>query len=173
MSTKDMFTSRVSNLHYVTLEVDMPYAELLKGFFSVMKSASHGYASLQYGSFSYKPTELVKVDIHVNHEIVAPLSFLEIPERARDRSITMLETLKKSIPPHIFSIPLQAMIGGKVIAREDIPAYKKDVTAKLYGGDITRKMKLRNNQQKKKREMKETGKVRIPGEAFLKIINVG
>lgn len=172
MSTKDTFTSHASNLNYVTLEVDMPYAELLKGFFSIMKSVSHGYASLQYGDFTYKPTELVKVDIYVNHEIVAPLSFLEIPERARDRSITMLETLKKSIPPHIFSIPLQAMIGGKVLAREDIPAYKKDVTAKLYGGDITRKMKLRNNQQKKKkREMKMTGKVRIPSEAFLKIIN--
>ncbi|MCC7304502.1 elongation factor 4 [bacterium] len=171
MTTKDTFTSHASNLNYVTLEVDMPYAELLKGFFSVMKSASHGYASLQYGNFTYKPTELVKVDVYVNHEIVAPLSFLEIPERARDRSVSMLETLKKSIPPHIFSIPLQAMVGGKVLAREDIAAYKKDVTAKLYGGDITRKMKLRNNQQKKKREMKITGKVRIPSEAFLKIIN--
>lgn len=173
MSTRDTFTSHVSKLHYVTLEVDMPYAELLKGFFSTMKSVSHGYASLQYGTFTYKPTQLVKVDIYVNHDIVAPLSFLEIPERARDRSISMLETLKKSIPPHIFSIPLQAIIGGKVLAREDIPAYKKDVTAKLYGGDITRKMKLRTNQQKHKREMKETGKVRIPSEAFLKIINVG
>jgi GTP-binding protein LepA len=171
MATRDTFTSHVSKLHYVTLEIDMPYAELLKGFFSVMKSASHGYASLQYGAFTYKPTQLVKVDIYVNHDIVAPLSFLEIPERARDRSVSMLETLKKSIPPHIFSIPLQAIVGGKVLAREDIPAYKKDVTAKLYGGDITRKMKLRTNQQKHKREMKETGKVRIPSEAFLKIIN--
>jgi len=173
MATRDTFTSHVSKLHYVTLDVDMPYAELLKGFFSVMKSASHGYASLQYRTFTYKPTQLVKVDVYVNHEIVAPLSFLEIPERARDRSVSMLETLKKSIPPHIFSIPLQAMIGGKVLAREDIAAYKKDVTAKLYGGDITRKMKLRTNQQKHKREMKMTGKVRIPSEAFLKIINVG
>lgn len=173
MNTKDTFTSQVSNLNYVTLEIDMPYAELLKGFFSLMKSASHGYASLQYGQFTYKRTELVKVDIYVNHDIVAPLSFLEIPERARERSISMLETLKKSIPPHIFSIPLQAMIGGKVIAREDIGAYKKDVTAKLYGGDITRKMKLRNNQQKNKKEMRMTGKVRIPSEAFLKIINTG
>lgn len=171
MNTKDTFTSHVSNLNYVTLEIDMPYAELLKGFFSVMKSASHGYASLQYGNFTYKPTQLVKVDIHVNHDIVPPLSFLEIPERARDRAVSMLETLKKSIPPHIFSIPLQAMVGGKVLAREDVAAYKKDVTAKLYGGDITRKMKLRNNQQKKKREMKITGKVRIPSEAFIKIIN--
>lgn len=171
MNTKDTFTSHVSNLNYVTLEIDMPYAELLKGFFSVMKSASHGYASLQYGNFTYKPTQLVKVDIHVNHDIVPPLSFLEIPERARDRAVSMLETLKKSIPPHIFSVPLQAMVGGKVLAREDVAAYKKDVTAKLYGGDITRKMKLRNNQQKKKREMKITGKVRIPSEAFIKIIN--
>lgn len=171
MNTRDTFTSHVSNLNYVTLEIDMPYAELLKGFFSVMKSASHGYASLQYGNFTYKPTQLVKVDIHVNHDIVPPLSFLEIPERARERAVSMLETLKKSIPPHIFSIPLQAMVGGKVLAREDVAAYKKDVTAKLYGGDITRKMKLRNNQQKKKREMKVTGKVRIPSEAFIKIIN--
>lgn len=173
MSTKDTFSSRVSGLNYITLEVDLPYAELLKGFFSAMKSSSHGYASLQYGNFTYRPTTLAKVDIFVNHEIVAPLSFLEIPERARERAISMLETLKKSVPPHIFSIPLQAMIGGKVIAREDIAAYKKDVTAKLYGGDITRKMKLRNNQQKKKREMKMTGKVHIPSEAFLKIINTG
>lgn len=171
MTTKDTFTSHVSNLNYVTLEVDMPYAELLKGFFSALKSASHGYASLQYGNFSYRPTTLSKVDIYVNHDIVAPLSFLEIPDRAHERASAMLESLKKSVPPHIFSIPLQAMIGGKVIAREDIPAYKKDVTAKLYGGDITRKMKLRNNQQKKKREMKITGKVRIPSEAFIKIIN--
>lgn len=171
MSTRDTFTSHVSNLNYVTLEVDMPYAELLKGFFSILKSSSHGYASLQYGTFTYKPTQLVKVDVHVNHEIVAPLSFLEIPERARDRAVSMLETLKKSIPPHIFSIPLQAMVGGKVLAREDVAAYKKDVTAKLYGGDITRKMKLRNNQAKKKREMKLTGKVHIPSEAFIKIIN--
>jgi GTP-binding protein LepA len=171
MTTRDMFTSHVSNLNYLILEVEMPYAELLKGFFSALKSSSHGYASLQYGSFSYKPTELVKVDIYVNHEIVAPLSYLEIPERSRERAVTMLETLKKNVSPHIFSIPLQALIGGKVIAREDIPAYKKDVTAKLYGGDITRKMKLRNNQQKKKREMKVGGKVHIPSEAFIKIIN--
>lgn len=173
MNTRDTFTSHVSNMNYVTLEVDMPYAELLKGFFSILKSASHGYASLQYGNFSYKPTQLVKVDVYVNHDIVAPLSFLEIPERARDRSVSMLATLKKEIPRHIFSIPLQAMIGGKVLAREDIPAFKKDVTAKLYGGDITRKMKLRNNQAEKKREMKGVGKVRIPSAAFLKIINVG
>lgn len=171
MNTKDTFSSHISNLHYVTLEVDMPYAELLKGFFSAMKSSSHGYASLQYGDFTYKPTQLSKVDIYVNHEIVAPLSFLEIPERARERSVAMLETLKKNIPPHIFSIALQAMVGGKVIAREDVAAYKKDVTAKLYGGDITRKMKLRNNQAKKKREMKLSGRVNIPSEAFLKIIN--
>jgi GTP-binding protein LepA len=171
MNTRDTFSSHVSNLNYITLDVDMPYAELLKGFFSALKSNSHGYASLLYSNFTYRPTELSKVDVYVNHEIVAPLSFLEIPERARDRAIAMLATLKTSIPRHIFSIPLQALIGGKVIAREDIPAYKKDVTAKLYGGDITRKMKLRNNQAKKKHEMKLSGKVHIPSEAFIKIIN--
>jgi len=171
MKTRDTFSSATGQLNYVTLEVDMPYAELLKGFFSTMKSASRGYASLQYGEFTYKPTELSKVDVYVNKEIVAPLSFLEIPEKTRQRALSMLATLKESIPRHIFSIPLQAMIGGKVIAREDIRAFKKDVTAKLYGGDITRKMKLRTNQAKKKKGMKDEGSVRIPSEAFIKIMN--
>lgn len=170
LETKDVFSSTVSGLHYVSLIVDLPFAELLKGFFNTLKSISHGYASLQYGKLSYRKTSLVKVDIYVKGEIVPPLSFLEIPEKARERAENILKNLKETIPPHMFTIPIQAAIGGKIIAREDVRSYKKDVTAKLYGGDITRKNKLRDNQKQKKKEMQSVGKVRIPPQSFISII---
>lgn len=171
MNTRDLYASKFSSLNYVVLDIEMPFAELLKGFFNTLKSVSHGYASFQYGDITYKQTELVKVDVMVNRDIVPPLSFLEIPEKARERSNSILASLKKSIPPHVFAIPLQAAIGSKIIAREDISAFRKNVTGKLYGGDITRKKKLLENQKKKKKEMQIGGRVQIPSDAFIKVIN--
>jgi len=170
MNTRDIFTSKHTNMNYVVLEVEMPYAELLKGFFNTLKSVSHGFASLNYNEINYKATKLVKVDVYVHHELIPNLSFLEIPEKARERAAKILLTLKENLDPHIFSIALQAAIGGKFIAREDVKAYKKDVTAKLYGGDITRKMKLRVNQKLKKKEMQNSSRVNIPPEAYIKVI---
>ncbi|WKZ30331.1 MAG: translation elongation factor 4 [Candidatus Dojkabacteria bacterium] len=171
LNTRDLYSSQFSSYNYVVLDIEMPFAELLKGFFNTLKSVSHGFASFQYGDISYRETKLIRIDILVNKEIVPPLSFLDIPERAVERASSMLNTLKKTIPPHVFSIPLQATVGGKIIAREDVSAFRKNVTGKLYGGDITRKKKLLENQKKKKKEMQIAGKVRIPSETFIKIIN--
>lgn len=173
MNTRDLYSSQFSSYNYVILDLEMPFAELLKGFFNTLKSVSHGFASFQYGGIEYRETELVKVDVMVNREVVPPLSFLEIPERSRERAMSILSTLKKSIPPHVFGIPIQATVGAKIIAREDISAFRKNVTGKLYGGDITRKRKLLENQKKKKKEMQIGGKVRIPPDTFIKIINGG
>jgi len=169
-NTRDLYSSQFS-YSYIVLDVDMPFAELLKGFFNTLKSISHGFASFQYGDIYYKETTLQKVDIMVNKEIIPPLSFLDIPDKVQERSNNILATLKKAIPPHIFAIPLQAAIGGKIIAREDISAFRKNVTGKLYGGDYSRKKKLLENQKKKKKEMQLGTKVTIPSDTFIKVIN--
>ncbi len=169
-NTRDLYSTQFS-YSYVVLDIEMPFAELLKGFFNTLKSISHGFASFQYGEVSYRATSLVKVDIMVNREVIPPLSFLDIPDKVQERATNILATLKKAIPPHIFAIPLQATIGSKIIAREDISAFRKNVTGKLYGGDITRKKKLLQNQKKKKKEMQLGSKVNIPSDTFIKVIN--
>lgn len=158
------------NLQYVTLEYDMPLASLISNFFDQMKNLSSGYASMEYEFIDFFPVDLVKVVIMVHHEEVPALDFLETREGARSRAVKMLEVVKDVIPRQQFAVPLQAAIGGKIIAREDVSAFRKDVTAKLYGGDYSRKKKLLEKQKKGKKRLKQVGKVNIPQEAFLAIL---
>jgi GTP-binding protein LepA len=155
---------------YVTLEYDMPLASLISNFFDQMKNITSGYASMEYEFIDYFPVDVVKVSILVNHEEVSALNFLEVRELARAKSVKLLEEMKKAIPRQQFPIPLQASIGAKIIAREDISAFRKDVTAKLYGGDYSRKKKLLEKQKKGKKRLKQVGRVSLPQEAFLAIL---
>lgn len=155
---------------YIVLEYDIPLASLISNFFDLMKNISSGYASMEYEFIDYFPSDIVKVSILVNHEEVPVLNFLEVREGARTKAIKLLEEMKRVIPRQQFSIPLQATIGSQIIAREDVKAFRKDVTAKLYGGDYSRKKKLLEKQKKGKKRLKQIGQVNIPQEAFLAIL---
>lgn len=162
--------SETLNEVYVKLEYDMPLASLISDFFDTLKNISSGYASMEYELIDFFPVDLVKVSVLVNREEIPALSFLETKEAARAKAAKLLSIMKEVISRQQFQVPLQAAIGGKIIAREDIKALKKDVTAKLYGGDITRRMKLWEKQKKGKKRLKQIGKVSIPQEAFLAIL---
>jgi GTP-binding protein LepA len=155
---------------YIILEYDIPLASLVSNFFDLLKNKSSGYASMEYELIDFFPVDLVKVSILVNHEEIPALSFLETKDLAQTRSSKLLEIMKKEIPRQQFPIPLQAAIGGKIIAREDVKGFRKDVTAKLYGGDYTRRLKLLEKQKKGKKRLKQIGQVNIPQEAFLSIL---
>ena len=155
---------------YIVLEYDIPLASLISNFFDVLKNISSGYASMEYEFIDYFPVDLVKVYVLVNHEEIPALSFLETRDRARSKAVKLLEVMKDEIPRQQFSIPLQAAIGSSVIAREDVKAFRKDVTAKLYGGDYSRKKKLLEKQKAGKKRLKRVGQVNIPQEAFLAIL---
>jgi len=155
---------------YINLEYDMPLASLISNFFDLLKNISSGYASMEYDFIDFFPVKLVKVAILVNHEEIPALSFLETEEYARPKAAKLLEVMKGEIPRQQFPIPLQAAIGAKIIAREDVKAFRKDVTAKLYGGDYTRRLKLLEKQKKGKKRLKMIGRVNIPQEAFLSIL---
>ena len=155
---------------YIVLEYDIPLASLISNFFDVLKNISSGYASMEYEFIDYFPVDLVKVYVLVNHEEIPALSFLETRDRARSKAVKLLEVMKDEIPRQQFSIPLQAAIGSSVIAREDVKAFRKDVTAKLYGGDYSRKKKLLEKQKAGKKRLKKVGQVNIPQEAFLAIL---
>jgi len=155
---------------YIELEYDMPLASLVSNFFDQLKNKSSGYASMEYELIDFFPVDLVKVAILVNHEEIPALSFLETREHARAKAAKLLEVMKDEIPRQQFPIPLQASIGAKIIAREDVKAFRKDVTAKLYGGDYTRRLKLLEKQKKGKKRLKMIGQVNIPQEAFLSIL---
>ena len=159
-----------SPIDYMIITYEIPLMSLVTRFFDNLKSISSGYASLDYELTDYKAADIAKISILVNHEEVPTLSFLEVREHAATRSRKMLQVLKETIPKHQFKIALQAAIGGKIIAREDISALRKDVTAKLYGGDVTRKKKLLEKQKKGKKKLKEVGNVQIPQKAFLAVL---
>ena len=155
---------------YIILEYDIPLASLVSNFFDQLKNKSSGYASMEYELIDFFPVELVKVAVLVNHEEIPALSFLETKDLARGKAAKLLEVMKEEIPRQQFPIPLQASIGAKIIAREDVKAFRKDVTAKLYGGDYTRRLKLLEKQKKGKKRLKMIGQVNIPQEAFLSIL---
>ncbi len=155
---------------YIMLEYDIPLASLISNFFDQMKNLTSGYASMEYDFIDFFPADIVKVSVVVNHEEIPALSFLEVREDARLKAVKLLEEMKRVIPRQQFPIPLQAAINSKIIAREDVSAFRKDVTAKLYGGDYSRKKKLLEKQKKGKERLKRIGKVNLPQEAFLAIL---
>jgi GTP-binding protein LepA len=165
-------------MHYldprnVELRYDLPLAEILYEFYDRLKSVSQGYASFAYEPIAYQKSDLVKVDILVNKERVDALSFLSHRDRAVGRARQICAQLQKTIHRHLFKVPIQGAIGGNIIARETISAMRKDVTAKCYGGDISRKRKLLDKQKKGKKRMKMVGSVEIPQAAFLAVLRSG
>jgi GTP-binding protein LepA len=158
--------------HRVVINYRLPLAEILYDFFDALKSRTRGYASLDYEFHGFDTSDLIKLDIMLNGEVVDALSFIVHEDKAYYRARAIVNKLRKIIPRQMYEVAIQAAIGNRILARENIKAMRKDVLAKCYGGDITRKKKLLEKQKEGKKRMKQIGRVEVPKDAFMTVLDI-